>query len=739
MNMHKITCIAGLACCLIMAASCAENAAVEKEDVLKYVNPFVGNADNGHTFPGACYPFGMIQASPETGNDSWRYCSGFNYNDTSILGFAQTHLNGTGSSDLGDTLLLPLRGVPQEGTVRAPIDKASQVATPGYYSVTLPESDIRCEMTATDHSSHYAFTYGSSEPEMLLVDLQSGIVNNQEAIHNHVLEAEMNMPDDRTITGHNQTRNWVTRHYYYVIKFSKPYKASTVLAPVEGEKAQRLVLEFDHRNGDTLQVKVGMSSVSIEGAMANLEAENSGWDFGKTRALAEEAWRELLSPVAIDGTDDQKSNFYTSLYHLYIQPNNIADVDGRFRGPDDSVHTASMGKYFSTYSLWDTYRAANPLLNILVPSRVPALVETMIEHYKIQGYLPIWSLWGKENFGMIGNHGVPTVADAYLKGLLKGIDAEEAYEAVKATLTVSHPKSDWETFDEFGYYPFDKVTRESVSRTLETCYDNYCAALMAKSLGKEDDYALFSKRAGFYKNLFDPEYKLMRGRDSEGQWRTPFDPFMPAHVYKGGGDYTEGNAWQYTWHVQHDVPGLIEMMGGKEAFATKLDSLFFLKTDKINFENAPDVTGLIGQYAHGNEPSHHVIYLYEYAGQPWKTQELVREVFDKFYKPEPEGLCGNDDCGQMSAWYIFSAMGFYPVDPVSGKYVLGAPQIKEISINLENGKTFTVKADDLSEENKYVASVTLNGNPVNDIFINYEDIIDGGVLEFQMTSQKPAE
>ena len=375
------------------------------------------------------------------------------------------------------------------------------------------------------------------------------------------------------------------------------------------------------------------------------------------------------------------------MYHLMMQPNNIADIDGRYRGIDDNIHMSPTGEYYSTFSLWDTYRAAHPLYTILNPDKVDAMIQTMLDHQKIQGFLPIWALW------------------------------------------------DWETFEKYGYFPFDIIDTESVSKTMECAYDDYCVAQMAKALGKTEDYERFSKRAAFYKNLFDPELKLMRGKDSKGNWRTPFNSFLLSHASSSGGDFTEGNSWQYTWHVQHDVQGLIDLMGGNEAFVTKLDSLFFLESTAENTGFVSDVTGLIGQYAHGNEPSHHVAYLYSYAGHPEKTQQVIREVFDRFYLAQPDGLCGNDDCGQMSAWYIFSAMGFYPVNPISGEYVLGATQIEKISLSLPEGKTFTVEAKGLSKTNKYVKSVELNGKPVTGLTISHKDVMNGGNLVFTMTDQ----
>lgn len=720
---------------ILFMAACSANKK-DSVDYCKYVNTFIGGADNGHTFPGACVPFGLIQASPETGNDSWRYCSGFNFADDSIIGFAQTHLNGTGCQDLGDILILPFSGTIKDGVYKNKFDKSTQKATPGYYSVTFPDYNINVEVTSTERTSFYNFTYNEDAPSRLLVDMQSGIVWHDRALRKHVREAEIHMPDEYTITGHQTVSNWVKRDYYYIIKFDKPYVVKEELPMREYEKAKRLVLEFDLKKGEKLQAKIAMSTVSVEGATASLKKENPAWDFKQIKTQAHDKWNKLLSVADIEGTDEQKTNFYTSLYHLYIQPNNIADTDGRYRGVNDSVFTSATGAYYSTFSLWDTYRAAHPLYTILNPDKVDEFVQSMLDHHQVQGFLPIWTLWGKDNYAMIGNHAVPVIVEAYLKGF-RGFDVEEAFEAIKTSLTVSHRKSDWEVYMEYGYYPFDKIEIESVSRTLESSYDDYCAAMMAKALGKQEDYEYFIKRSRFYENLFDPETKLMRGKDSKGKWRTPFDQFALSHAATSGGDYTEGNAWQYTWHVQHEPEKLIDMMGGKETFASKLDSLFFLDTvsESENTGFVSDVTGLIGQYAHGNEPSHHVTYLYQYVEQPWKTQELVREIFDRFYQPKADGLCGNDDCGQMSAWYIFSAMGFYPVDPVSLEYIIGAPQIDKVSLKLPDDKVFVMKATGLSKTNKYVKSVSLNGKTLEEFKIKHSDIMEGGTLEFVMTDK----
>ncbi len=706
----------------------------ETPDYTQYVNPLIGNADNGHTFPGACVPFGLVQVSPESGTGSWRYCSGFNYDDDFIDGFTQTHLNGTGLPDLGDILLLPFcNELPSDSVYRSRFNKESQKASAGYYSVSLTDANVDVELTATPHTAFHKYVFKNGNPRILL-DLQRGLINSMERLHTHVLNANVSMPDNYTIIGYNEVTEWVQRQYFFVIKFDKPYAVKEELPMLEGEKAKRFILSFDGTQGDAVQAKVAISSVSVDGALASLAKENPDWSFQGVRKKAAVEWNELLSRAQVTGTEEEKTNFYTSMYHLFIQPNNIADTDGQYRGADDKVYTSPTGVYYSTFSLWDTYRAAHPLYTILSPERVDGMVQTMIDHYKVKGALPIWALWGKENYCMIGNHAIPVIVDAYLKGF-RGFNVDDAYEAIKGSSMVSHLNSDWEVYNQYGYYPFDLITVESISRTLESGYDDYCVAQMANALGKTEDYEYFKKRSDFYKNLFDPQTKLMRGKDSKGNWRSPFNPFLLSHASTSGGDYTEGNAWQYTWHVQHDIPGLIDLMGGKEIFASRIDSLFLLD-DRIEGEGfVSDVTGLIGQYAHGNEPSHHVAYLYSYADRKDKTQALIRDIFDRFYLPKPDGLCGNDDCGQMSAWYLFSAMGFYPVNPAGGEYVLGAPQVEKVVLSLPDNKTFTVEAKGLSKDNKYVKSVTLNGAPVEGLSIHHKDIMKGGTLIFEMTNK----
>ena len=695
-----------------------------------YVNPFIGTADNGHTFPGAAMPFGFIQASPETGNIGWRYCSGYNYADSIILGFAQNHLNGTGCLDLGDILLLPFSGTLKGENYSSRFYKKYEKAIPGYYKVRLADFGIDVQLTATNHTAFHKYTFNKGNAH-ILVDLQSGLSGNDNSLKNRVTKANVAIENGTTISGHNKVKMWVSRDFFYVIEFSKPFKKQSELQKTKSENAKKYVFDFDVKPGESIMVKVAISTVSVEGAKLNLKTENPDWNFAKIKNIANNSWEALFSRVQIEGNHAQKENFYTALYHLYLQPSNIADVDGQYRGSNDIIFTSPSKQYYSTFSLWDTFRAAHPLYTILMPERVDNLVISMIDHYKTAGILPIWTLWGKETYCMIGNHAIPVIVDAYMKGF-RGFDVEKAYESIKMTATTNHLNSNWEIYMKYGYFPFDSEKKESVSRTLENCMDDWSVALMAKSLGKEADYQYFSKRANFYKNLFDPETKFMRAKDSNGNWRVPFDALGLSHASSVGGDYTEGNAWQYTWHVQQDIVGLTELFGGKEKLANKLDSLFKIDSNIKGGGFVADVTGLIGQYAHGNEPSHHVAYLFTLLGKGWRTQELVREINDKFYINKPDGLCGNDDCGQMSAWYIFSAMGFYPVNPVSGQYVFGAPQLPKVTLTLPKNKIFSVEAKNLSLQNKYVQSIILNGKVYNKKFINHTDIMNGGKLIFVM-------
>ena len=722
-------------CALFMAGvgiSCSSTQSTDtiKADYTQYVNPFIGAADNGHTFPGACSPFGMIQTSPVTGAVGWRYCSEYVNGDSIIWGFTQTHLNGTGCMDLGDLLVMPVTGNLHRNwdSYRSRFTKANESATPGYYSVVLDEPKVKAELTASTRVAFHKYTYQKADSSSVLIDLQHGPTWNEKQYHSQVKSCEVKWEDEQTLTGHVNNSVWVNQDYFFVVKFNRPVVQHFNLPMAETEKGQRIVASFDMKEGDELLMKIALSTTSVEGAKKNMQAEVPAWDFEATRKAAKANWNQYLSRAEVTGTPDQKTNYYTCLYHACIQPNQISDVDGMYRNAKNEIVKTAGDAFYSTFSLWDTYRAAHPFYTILVPERVDGFVSSLVENGEAQGFIPIWALWGKDNYCMVANHGVSVVAEAYRKGF-RGFDAERAFDIVKKTQTVSHDlKSDWETYMKYGYLPTGLIKSESVSSTLESVYDDYAAADMAKRMGKTEDAAYFGKRADFYKNLFDTQTQFMRPRNADGSWKTPFNPSQVGHSESVGGDYTEGNAWQYTWHVQHDIPGLIKLFGGEEAFLNKLDSVFSLKLET----KQADVTGLIGQYAHGNEPSHHITYLYTMAGKPERTQELIRQIFETQYRPEPDGLCGNDDCGQMSAWYMFSAMGFYPVDPVSGNYIFGAPQMPKIVLNLADGKTFTVIAENISKENKYVESITLNGQPYEKNYITHEDVMKGGTLIFKM-------
>ena len=723
----------------LLAACGCTRAPAPQADLAQHVNPYVGCAFNGHCFAAASYPFGLVQAGPDTGTESWDYCSGYRYADTNIFGFSQTHLSGTGCNDLGDLLLLPWAGDGLAPKRSSRYRKETQTATPGYYAVTLDDADVATEIAVAPHAAIYRFTYGKQGRAHLMVDGQWGVVFTSR-LKQHVLEGEIRQEGPNRLVGRSKVRNWVEREYSFVLETDRPIAGSAKLPKADpAEKADRLVLDFDLKPGETLSVKLALSGVDVDGAKANLAKEIPAWDFAGVKDRARAEWNRYFRRMEMTGgTADEKANFYTALYHLCIQPNNIADVDGRYRGADGKVATSPDGKYFSTLSLWDTFRAAHPLYTILAPELVPSFVNTMIAHWKAAGYLPIWTLWGKDNQCMIGTHSVPVIVDAYFKGF-PGIDWNAAWAAVEDSLRAAHRgrhKERWDLLDKYGYYPFDEIRGESVSRALECAYDDDCAARFAAALGKKDAAAFFAKRAGNYRNVFDRKEGLVRGRDTKGNWRTPFDPFRLGHGADTPNDFTEGNSWQYTWHVMHDPEGLISLYGSTQAFANKLDALFRQpeKTEGAGF--VLDVSGLIGQYAHGNEPSHHVAYFYQFANRATRTAEVVREVFDRFYLNKTDGLCGNDDCGQMSAWYLFGAAGFYPFNPCGGEYVLGAPQVPGVRFALGNGKTFAVVAKNLSRANKYVKRVTLNGRPLEGFKLTHAQVMAGGELVFEMCGKE---
>ena len=707
--------------------------AASAEDLSRFADPYIGCSYNGHCFAAAAYPLGMVQPGPDTGNTWWDYCSGYRYADTSILGFSQTHISGTGCGDLGDVLVMPFTGDVDLSRTNfaSAYRKETQAARPGYYAVALDDNHAKVEIAAAKHAAIYRIDYLGDGAPRLFVDLQYGILNwGDRTGVNRVLACDVRREGESRIVGTVRTRMWVTRTYHFTLEFDRPIADWADYPRRDArERGRRFALGFARKDGTPLMMKFAISANSVEAARRNLAAEIPDWDLKRVREDARAAWNGVFAKMVAEGTEAQKRTFYTSLYHLFIQPNDIADVGEKPR--------------YSTFSTWDTFRAAHPLYTIIAPERVDDFVGSMLRDWTKRGYLPIWTLWGEDNQCMIGTHSIPVIVDWFLKsrGGASSVDWQMAYAAVRDTLTRKHQGRGFEPWDllrEHGYIPFDKVGSESVSRTLEFAYDDWCAARFAEALGKREDMRFFDDRAHSWTNVYDRVLCLARGRDSCGNWREPFNPFKLNVGERGEGakDFTEGNSWQYSWHVMQHPDELIAFHGGKEKFAEHLDRLFRLPERQEGMGFALDATGLIGQYAHGNEPSHHTIYFFQFAGRGDRTAELVREVCDRFYLPEPEGLCGNDDCGQMSAWYLFSAMGFYPFNPCGGEYVIGAPQVPKVTLNLAGGKTFTMTAKNLSKANKYVRAATLNGKPLAGHVIRHADVMAGGELVFEMADQR---
>ncbi len=708
---------------IFFTISCKENSQ-KSIDYTQFVNPFIGTDGTGHAFPGACLPFGMVQPSPDNRDNGWDYTSGYQYKDSIIIGFSQTHMNGTGISDLGDILLQPFVGekVEKFGTTYL---KETEKANPGYYTVTLKDT-IKVELTATERVAFHRYTFPTNKAKVL-ADLQHGLRFLTDTL---VVESDVKIIGNNTISGYCRTKNWVDRKHFFVIIFDKPFQKSQELPKRGNEKAPRYILDFDLAENQILQAKISLSTVSTEGAELNLKTELPAWNFEEVCENAKKLWNSYLSRIEIEAEQAQKEIFYTSMYHLFIQPTNIADVDGKYRGADDKIYTAKSKVYYSTLSIWDTYRAAHPLYTIISPEKVEGFIETMLAHHKAAGYLPIWTLWGQENNCMIGNHAIPIITDAYMKGF-KGFDANEALQAMIETTTRNHANCDWNLYNEYGYYPFDKIDNEAVSRTLESGYDDYCVALLAEKLGKKDIAATYYKRASYYKNLFDKSTGLMRGKDTKGNWRTPFEPLRPTSPMNNPGDYTEANAWQYSWaSSQHDVEGYISLLGGREAFTEHLNKFFTIEGEKDNKHLGQE--GMIGQYAHGNEPSHHIAYLYAYSTQPNRGTELLKQIYNQFYKNTPNGITGNDDCGQMSAWYILTTMGFYPVNPATGEFVFGFPQAFKIKVNLQNGKSLFIESSNKSDKSVTKVDLYFEGNKIDKNYIDYQQIMNGGKLSFSI-------
>ncbi len=686
----------------------------QRADYTQYVNPFIGTEGTGHTFPGPCLPFGMVQPGPDNVDRGWDYTSGYQYRDSIILGFSQTRANGTGINEFGDVLLQPFTERRQDGFGETYL-KETEKASPGYYTVTL-SNRVQVELTCTERVALHRYTYPSANAK-LLVDLQHGLRFLTDSL---VLESDVRIEDRQTISGYCHNRNWVDRKYFFSIRFSQPFTRADKLPRKAKEAAPRYILQFDLKDR-ILQTKIALSTVSIEGAKKNMQQELPEWDFAATVTSARKKWNSYLNRIEIEAPQQQKEIFYSCLYRLFIQPSNIADVDGRYRGADDSVRTARNGEYYSTLSLWDTYRAAHPLYTLIAPEKVNGFINSMIEHSKAAGFLPIWTAWGQDNYCMIGNHAIPVIADAYSKGF-RGFDAEEALWQIIRSTSENHINSNWTLLNQYGYYPFDSLDNEAVSRTLEHGVDDYCVALMAEKMGKKDIAASYYKRSGYYKNLYDNTTRQMRGKDSKGNWRKDFNPLMATSPMNNPGDYTEANAWQYFWTpAQYDVEGMARLLGGRKQFTDQLDSFFTIRS--LNPNKHLGQEAMIGQYAHGNEPSHHIAYLYAFSDKPPRAGELITQICRDFYTNSSTGMIGNDDCGQMSAWYIFATLGFYPVNPSSGEYVIGKPQVQAATVYLNKQKPLRIR-------NNNSTTVKLNDQLINGYTIKHSDLSAGGWLIF---------
>jgi len=712
---------------LIVLVFCCYKTDMKAQEPADYVNPFVGTAGHGHTYPGAAYPFGMVQLSPDTRLTGWDGCSAYHYSDSVTYGFSHTHLSGTGVSDYGDVLLMPYNEsidfsrIPQNGKwVSSPFSHDKEQASPGYYEVFLEKNAINVQLTVSPRCGFHKYSYSETNAPKIFLDLKH---------RDQVVDSKIHIIDETKIEGYRISSQWAKeQHVYFAVEFSEPIINHFILEDDSLKntgnpaKGKNLKASFLFPEGtEEITVKTGISAVSMKNARLNLEQEISDRSFKAVRNAANTAWNKELSKVSLEGgSKTQKRTFYTALYHSFLNPNLYMDVNGEYRGRDLAVHQADNFTNYTVFSLWDTYRATHPLFTILQQKRTNDFIKTFIRQFKQGGELPVWELAANETDCMIGYHSVPVIADAWLKGI-KGFDAKKAYEAMKN----SAEQDDWglKYYKKYGYIPADKES-ESVSKTLEYAYDDWCIAQIARKMGYEEDFKRYIQRAQYYKNIFNHETGFMRAK-MNNQWQKPFDP-KEVNFH-----FTEANSWQYSFYVPQDIQGLVYLHGGKAPFEEKLDRLFRESTQTTG-RNQADITGLIGQYAHGNEPSHHMAYLYNYIGKPWKTQKLVRKIMNDLYSDQPDGLCGNEDCGQMSSWYVFSALGFYPVTPGSNEYIIGTPIFEEAQIHLENGKHFTVRAKNVTDENIYIQRAELNGSPFKQSFIKHETIMQGGELVFIM-------
>ena len=700
----------------LFAVAITATASAADVDYTRFVNPRIGTGGHGHVFLGANVPFGYVQLGPTQPTRGWDWCSGYHHSDSVLIGFGHQHLSGTGIGDLGDVALLPISSKEQRLVA---FSHASESVSPGYYAVKLGQPNVFVELTATKRVGMHRYTFGADQQEaLLLLDLRQGIG------WDHVSQCQMQQESKTVVSGYRHSVGWARRQKdFFVAEFSQPVK----LEKVDGDTTAVLVVE---NAAEPLLVKVALSAVSVENAKLNLQAELPGWNFAATAQAARKAWNDELSKISIKTDDDHvRRIFYTAMYHTMTAPSVFNDVNGEYRGADGQVHRGNFTNY-TTLSLWDTYRAAHPLQTLIHPEKQGDVAQTFLHIFKEQGKLPVWHLMGNETDCMVGNPGIPVLADLVLKGYITGEDRESAFEAMKTSAMLD--ERGMKELKQYGYIPFDKdETNETVAKGLEYALADWCVAQVAKLLGMKADYKYFLQRSKLYQKHFDPKDGFIKGLSSTGERRTPFNPFRSAHR---ADDFTEGNAWQYTWLVPHDVHGLVKTFGGEAKFTEKFDSLFIVEGD-LGEDASPDISGLIGQYAHGNEPSHHILYMYNYIGQPWKGAKLLRQTMREMYFDDYDGLSGNEDVGQMSAWYVLSAMGLYQVEPAGGKFCIGSPVVNEATINVGGGKTFTVRATNNSAENIYVQRATLNGKPLTRSYIMFSDLKRGGVLELQMGPQ----
>lgn len=722
----KVRNIIHMACLAALLAACTS----QKENPVDFIDPFIGTGFHGHTYPGATVPFGAVQLSPDTRAGNWDACAGYHYDDSTLTGFSHTHLSGTGCIDLGDLLIRPTTQTvdPSRQPMYAPaaFRHEDEKAEAGYYAVLLHEEGIRAELTTTAHTGVHRYTFPKESTPTVIVDLKHSLDNE------HIYESSLQVVNPHEMTGMRNTRGWSdNQRIYFVIQCSQPFEKATLVSnqkALEGKEAEgtdlQALLKFKDHTSEPIVMKVGLSIVSVENARENLQAEVEGFDFDAVKQAAYHTWNDAVSAIKVEGgTEKQKTNFYTALYHSMVVPNVVSDVNGQYRRHDQTIGQLPQGAVqYSTFSLWDTFRAWNPMMTLINTTLVTNMIHSFLHIYDASGELPLWPLSAGETGTMIGYHSASVIADAYMKGI-RGFDAEKALEALVVSSEKNQKGADY--YISKGFIP-SNIKKESISCLLEFAYDDWCIAQLAQALDKQEIYDTYIRRSQQYLNVFDGATRFFRPKRMDGNWETPFNP------NEVGRAYTEATAWQYRFFVPHDVNGMVQLFGGKEAFTSALDDIFH--TDAQVDGDLVDITGLIGQYAHGNEPSHHIAYLYNYIGQPWKTQAMTRRLLDEMYAPTPEGIVGNEDCGQMSAWYILSSLGLYAVCPGSNEFTFTTPLFEKATLQLANGKTLTITANH-PEKNLYIHKVELNGKEIETNFVTYEQLMGGGELHFSLTDQ----